>query len=54
MATRGTYVGKCETGYEPRHILAYKNDGLNIGVTFFDVTVLKIYVGSFTDDENFS
>ena len=54
MATRGTYVGKAEMGYEPKYILACKKDGLNIGVTFFDVTVLKIYVGSFTDDENFS
>lgn len=43
MVTRGTYQAKNtddETqllGYEPKFLLAYKKQGKEIGVTFFDV-----------------
>lgn len=39
-------------GYEPRYILAYKKQGLEIGVTFFDIQTLQVHVGQLkeTDD----
>ena len=39
------------SGYEPRFLLAYKKQGMEIGVTFFDATTLQIYVGQFVEDD---
>jgi len=52
MVTKGTYKDKQVCGYEPKYILSYRKYGMDIGVTFFDVTTLKIYIGQFKDDEN--
>jgi DNA mismatch repair protein MSH6 len=64
LVTKGTYKDPNNTGYEPRYVLAFKveqyqpMDGqkkiINIGVTFFDVATLKIYIGQFEDDEHLS
>ena len=50
VITKGTYMGRSQT-FEPKFILAYKQNGNVIGVTFFDVTTLQIFVGQFVDDE---
>ena len=54
MVTRGTFIDKENLNYEPKFILAYRKEHDRIGVTFFDVTTLKIFIGSFTDDKNLS
>lgn len=57
MVTRGTYQEKnidsdeFTKNFDPRYILAYKQYQKEIGVTFFDVTTLKIYVGCFMEDD---
>lgn len=48
MVTRGTFQSRNNdeiAGYEPKFLLAYKKQGLEIGVAFFDVTTLQIFVG---------
>jgi DNA mismatch repair protein MSH6 len=53
MVTRGTFQDKKESsGYEPKYILTYRKFQNTIGITFFDVTTLKIFIGQFEDDEN--
>ena len=64
MVTKGTYKDPNNMGYEPRYVLVFKieqyqpmdgqNKIINIGVTFFDVATLKVYIGQFQDDENLS
>ena len=44
MVTKGTYKSKEQT-YETRYILAFKRFGNELGITFFDVTTLEIYIG---------
>jgi len=34
--------------------MAFKKEGDTIGVTFFDVATLKVYVGQFADDDHYS
>lgn len=60
MVTRGTFQSgsafdslSSAAGYEPKYILAYKKQAGNFGVTFFDTQTLKIFIGSFKEeDEN--
>ena len=55
IVTKGTFTDKRDeesTGYEPKYILTYRKYQNTIGVTFFDVTTLKIFIGQFVDDEN--
>jgi hypothetical protein len=33
-------------------VLSFKKHDSEIGVTFFDITTLKIFVGQFKDDES--
>lgn len=40
MVTRGTYQRDSEGSYQPKFILAYKKQGNDLGVVFFDVTTL--------------
>lgn len=40
--------------YEPKFVLAFKKHDNDIGVTFFDVTTLQIFVGQFKDDSSYS
>mmetsp|Transcript_21387 Transcript_21387/g.33078 ORF Transcript_21387/g.33078 Transcript_21387/m.33078 type:complete len:141 (+) Transcript_21387:987-1409(+) len=52
MVTRGTFLPKGgPVGYEPRYILAYKKQDLMFGVTFFDITTLKVFIGQFTEED---
>jgi DNA mismatch repair ATPase MutS len=53
MVTKGTYISKEQT-YEAKYILSIKRFGNEFGVTFFDVTTLKLYIGQFSDDESMS
>ena len=53
MVTKGTYIPKEQT-YEAKYILSIKRYGNEFGVTFFDVTTLKLFVGQFSDDESMS
>jgi DNA mismatch repair protein MSH6 len=44
--TKGTFKdSNTYTGYEPKFVLALKRHGNEIGVTFFDISTLKFYVG---------
>jgi DNA mismatch repair ATPase MutS len=53
MVSKGTYTNrKYGQSYEPKYILTYRKYQNIIGVTFFDITTLKIFVGQFEDDEN--
>ena len=53
MVTKGTFTNKkLGQSYEPKYILTYRKFQNIIGVTFFDVTTLKISVGQFEDDEH--
>eukprot|EP00347_Sterkiella_histriomuscorum_P021958 403332180 len=56
MVTKGTFKDNNQSvaGYEPKFVLSVKRYGSELGVTFFDVQTLKIYVGQFTDDEALS
>jgi DNA mismatch repair ATPase MutS len=54
MVTKGTFKDPNNMSYEPRFVLAFKRVGNDIGITFFDLGTLKIYVGQFTDDEHLS
>ena len=55
MVTKGTFKDQNTLGgYEPKFVLSVKRYGNEIGVTFFDVATLKIYVGQFVDDEALS
>lgn len=48
MVTKGTFKDNNTSnigGYEPKFVLSVKRYGKEIGVTFFDVQTLKIYVG---------
>ena len=45
MVTKGTFKDPNNLGYEPRYVLAYKKEGERIGVTFFDLATLKIFIG---------
>lgn len=49
MVTKGTFKAINQT-YEAKYVLSIKKHGNEIGVTFFDVTTLKIFVGQFDDD----
>ena len=61
MVTRGTFQASAQgaikedpsmiKGYEPKYILSYKKMGQDIGVAFFDVTTLKIYIGEFKEED---
>jgi hypothetical protein len=51
MVTRGTFQNN-DTGYEPKYILSYKKQGNTIGVTFFDITTLKIHIGEFEEQDD--
>lgn len=45
VLTKGTFKAS-EENYEPRFVLAFKQEGKHtFGITFFDVNILKIYVG---------
>jgi DNA mismatch repair ATPase MutS len=53
VVTKGTFQsqGIEDQGYEPRWVLAFKQEGqTTFGVSFFDVNLLKIYVGQFEDN----
>jgi DNA mismatch repair protein MSH6 len=55
VVSRGTFKNKDDiTNYEPKFVLAFKKHDNEIGVTFFDVTTLKIFVGQFKDDDTHS
>lgn len=64
MYTKGTFIDPSASSYEPKYILALQAciDIKNllrttvyiIGVTFFDVSTLKIHIGQFKDDETFT
>ena len=59
MVTRGTFQGSGNiedaafnaAGYEPKYILAYKKQANFFGVTFFDTQTLKIFIGSFKEED---
>jgi len=42
-STKGTFVDK--DSYEPRHVLAIKSEGGQLGVCFFDLATLKFWIG---------
>ena len=53
--TKGTFKDTSQTAsYEPRFVLALKRHGNEIGVSFFDISTLKFYIGQFFDDEPLS
>ena len=55
VVSKGTFKHKDEVAnYEPKFVLSFKKHDNEIGVTFFDVTTLQIFVGQFKDDESFS
>lgn len=54
VVTKGIYKDPNSQSYEPKFVLAIKRHGQEIGVTFFDVSTLKFYIGQFTDDEPLS
>lgn len=55
MVTKGTFLNTSQaSSYEPRFVIALKRYGRAIGVTFFDLTTLKFFIGQFQDDEFFS
>mmetsp|Transcript_43144 Transcript_43144/g.41486 ORF Transcript_43144/g.41486 Transcript_43144/m.41486 type:complete len:198 (-) Transcript_43144:1044-1637(-) len=59
MVTKGTFKDPNATGYDSKFVLSYKKQVATegkvlIGVTFFDVQTLKIYIGQFEDDEHCS
>jgi DNA mismatch repair ATPase MutS len=57
VLTKGTFIdskARGEDAYEPRYVLALKRSGNTLGVTFFDVSTLKFFIGQFQDDEVFS
>ena len=45
MVTKGTFKDSNSLGYEPKFVLSVKKYANEIGVTFFDVQTLKIYIG---------
>lgn len=48
IVTKGTFTDRRDeesSGYEPKYILTYRKFQKTIGVTFFDVTTLKIFIG---------
>lgn len=48
IVTKGTFTDRRDeesSGYEPKYILTYRKFQNTIGVTFFDVTTLKIFIG---------
>ena len=47
--TKGTFKDENQ-GYQPKFVLSIKKYGNETGVTFFDVSTLKFYVGQFEDD----
>jgi len=51
--TRGTLKNKIET-YEQKFILSFARFGSDIGVCFFDLSTLQIYLGQFENNESFS
>ena len=55
IVTKGTFTDRRDvdfSDYEPKYILTYRKYQNTIGVTFFDVTTLKIFIGQFLDDES--
>ena len=46
VVTKGTFKDPNQ-GYEPKYVLAVKRYSNEIGVTFFDVATLKVYIGQF-------
>ena len=44
MVTKGTFKPRDQT-YEAKYVLAIKKHGGEIGVTFFDVTTLDVFIG---------
>ena len=53
MVTKGTYKASDQT-YQSKYVLSLKKHGNEVGVSFFDVTTLQIFIGQFVDDENCS
>ena len=53
MVTKGTYKMGGQT-YLSKYVISIKKHGNELGITFFDVTTLEIFIGQFTDDENMS
>lgn len=48
VLTKGTFIDskvRSEDACEPRYVLALKRSGNVLGVTFFDVSTLKFFVG---------
>lgn len=45
VQTKGLYKDPNSLGYEPKFVLTIKRHGNEIGVTFFDISTLKFYVG---------
>jgi hypothetical protein len=49
MVTKGTFKDSNSQGYESRYVMSFKRTNLygkmQIGVTFFDVSTLRIYMG---------
>jgi DNA mismatch repair ATPase MutS len=49
VLSKGTFIDSQtrgeENSYEPRYVLALKRSGNSLGVTFFDVSTLKFFVG---------
>ena len=52
MVTKGTFKAPNNLGYEPRYVLSYKSElnhaegkNLKIGVTYFDTSTMKIFIG---------
>lgn len=45
VVTKGTFKDPNNLSYEPKFVLAVKKYGNEIGVTFFELSTLKFYVG---------
>ncbi len=49
MVTKGTFKDPASQSYEAKYVLSYKRTNhdnmIQIGVTFFDISTLKIHVG---------
>jgi DNA mismatch repair protein MSH6 len=55
VVSKGTYKDpSANAGYEPKYVLSLRRCGQILGVTFFDLSTLRVFVGQFEDDEPLS
>lgn len=52
--TKGLFHSSLNSTYEARYILAFKTEcnSEKVGITFFDISTLKFYIGEIDDDES--